>query len=64
MFANKTVAEAIEQLRQAVPKAFITYLYATDAQDKLIGVVVMREMLLADHKQKLADIMLGAPFSF
>ncbi len=64
MNAHTTVAEAIEQLRHAVRKAFITYLYVTDEQDKLIGVVVMREMLLADHKQKLADIMLGDPFSF
>ena len=31
MNANTTVAEAIEQLRQAVPKAFITYLYGADA---------------------------------
>jgi len=64
MNTHTTVAEAIEQLRHAVRKAFITYLYVTDEQDKLIGVVVMREMLLADHKQKLADIMLGDPFSF
>lgn len=64
MNANTTVADATEQLRQAVQKAFITYLYVTDEQDKLIGVVVMREMLLADHNQKLADIMLGDPFSF
>ncbi len=35
-----------------------------NAQDKLIGVVVMGEMLLADHKQKLADDMLDDPFSF
>ena len=64
MSANTTVAEATEHLRQAVRKAFITYLYVTDEQDKLIGVVVMREMLLADHKQKLTDIILGDPFSF
>jgi len=35
-----------------------------NAQDKLIGVVVMVEILLADYKQKLPDNMLGDPFSF
>lgn len=64
MSANTTVPEATEHPRQAVRKAFITYLYVTDEQDKLIGVVVMREMLIADHKQKLTDIIHGDPFSF
>jgi magnesium transporter len=43
-----TIRSAIEGLREAVKTAFISYIHVTDAQDRLIGVVVMREMLLAN----------------
>ena len=57
-----TVGEAIEELRALVKRAFITYLFVTDADERLVGVVVMREMLLADRSQRLGDIMLRDPF--
>ena len=59
-----TVAETVEALREATKSAFITYCYVTDEQGKLDGLVVMREMLLAQPTDKLADIMLKAPFAF
>ena len=34
----------------------------TDEQDKLLGVVVMRDMLLAQREQRLDEIMLPDPF--
>lgn len=59
-----TVAQTIEDLREATRTAFITYCYVTDQADRLIGLVVMRDMLLAKPQDKLADIMLRDPFAF
>jgi magnesium transporter len=57
-----TVAEATEQIRHLASKAIITYGFVTDDQDKLLGVVVMRDMLLAQSNQRLDEIMLANPF--
>jgi len=57
-----TVAEATEQIRRLASKAIITYGFITDEQEKLLGVVVMRDMLLAHSGQRLEEIMLGNPF--
>ena len=57
-----TVAEATEQIRHLARKAIITYAFVTDDQDKLLGVVVMRDMLLAQNGQRLDEIMLANPF--
>jgi magnesium transporter len=57
------VADTVEQLRELVKKAFITYLYIVDAQKKLVGLVAMRELVLANQTQTLGDIMLREPFS-
>jgi len=58
-----TVAQAIEELREHVKTAFITYLYLTDPAGRLVGLVVMREMLLAKPEDTLASIMLADPFA-
>ena len=57
------IRDAIEELREAVKTAFISYIHVADAESKLIGVVVMREMLLADPAQTLGDIMIPNPFA-
>lgn len=57
-----TVREAVDMLRVMVKEAFITYGYVTDAQGVLLGVLVMRDLLLADPAQRLAEIMLRDPF--
>ena len=57
------IRDAIEGLREAVKTAFISYIHVTDSEDRLIGVVVMREMLLSDPGQALADIMIPKPFA-
>jgi len=61
--AATTIDEAIESLREIVKRAFITYLYVTDDDGKLQGLVVMREMLLAERDQALGEIMLSDPFT-
>jgi magnesium transporter len=58
-----TVREAVDMLRVMVKEAFITYGYVTDPQGTLLGVLVMRDLLLADPAQRVADIMIRDPFS-
>ena len=60
---DRTVGEAVEELRELVKGAFITYAFVVDAQGVLVGVVVMRDLLFADRAQRLSDIMLRDPFS-
>src|SRR4051794_6541591 len=62
--AETSVEEATEALRELTRAATVTYCYVTDEAGKLIGVVVMRDMLLAEHETPLGDIMLKDPFSF
>lgn len=57
-----TVARAIEELRQLVKHAFVTYAYVVDPDGRLLGVVVMRELMLATHSATLGQIMLKEPF--
>ena len=57
-----TVAEATEQIRHLARKAIITYGFVTDEQEKLLSVIVMRDLLLAQSSQRLEEIMLGNPF--
>jgi magnesium transporter len=59
---DDTVATAVEQLRTLVKKAFITYGFVVDDDNRLIGVLVMRDMLLADAKTRLDDLMIREPF--
>lgn len=57
-----TVSQTVERLRELVKQAFITYGYVVDAQGRLLGVIVMRELLLARPDQPLSEIMLPDPF--
>lgn len=57
-----TVREAVEQLREIVKGTFITYAFTVDHAGKLVGVVVMRELLFALDDQKLKEIMIENPF--
>ncbi|HET6361246.1 MAG TPA: magnesium transporter [Gemmatimonadota bacterium] len=59
---DSTIGEAVDELRKLVKRAFITYLYVTNHLGKLVGVVVMRELLLGDRSQRLEEIMLRDPF--
>lgn len=58
-----TVSEAVARLRQLVKQAFITYGYVTDQSGRLQGVIIMRDLLLADPTQQLSEIMLRDPFA-
>ena len=58
-----TVQEAIAFLRNHDTPQQITYLYVTDAEDKLIGLTVIRDLILAEPNQTLTDVMLPEPFA-
>jgi magnesium transporter len=61
--ANLTVGEAIERLRSLVKHALVTYAYVADSERRLIGLVVMRDLLFADKQQRLVDVMLRDVFA-
>jgi magnesium transporter len=61
---DMTVAETVEELRELTRSAMITYCYVTEEDGKLVGVVVMRDMLLATPETRLDAIMLTEPYSF
>lgn len=54
---SMTVRETIEALRKLTKKAFITYGYVTDESNKLLGVLVMRDLMLGEPGQTLAQVM-------
>lgn len=57
-----TIFEATELIRQLSRLAIITYGFVIDDDDKLLGVVVMRDMMLGRPNQTLREIMLTDPF--
>jgi len=60
---HMTVHETVERLRELVKQAFITYCYVVDERNRLLGVVVMRELLLAEPGRPVRDLMIERPFS-
>jgi len=60
---DDTVQMAVENLREWVHEALITYVYVVDESNRLQGVLVMRDLLLASPEDRLKDVMLREPFS-
>ena len=60
---DTTVREAVEELRDLVKHAFITYGYVVDGANRLIGVLIMRDLLLAEATQRVRDVMIERPFA-
>jgi magnesium transporter len=58
-----SVGAVIEALRDVVARQLVTYVFAVDEQQRLLGVVTFRDLLYAVHAQKLSDIMLRKPFT-
>ena len=54
---DQTVAEALATLREYQPQGRIIYLYVTDAEGRLQGVVPTRRLLLSSLEKSLADLM-------
>ncbi len=59
---SATIGEVIDELREIVRRRMVTYIFVTEADGRLVGVVAFRELLFATREQKLADVMLTSPF--
>jgi magnesium transporter len=59
---ERTVGETIEELRELVTRALITYVYVVDAQGHLLGIVTMRDLLFSDRARRLEQVMLRGAF--
>ena len=57
-----TVRDTIEEIRSLAKRAFITYGYITDEQGRLLGLLVMRDLMLAAPDARLSEVMLKDPF--
>ncbi len=60
---HATVQDAIEYLRASADARQITYLYITDGDERLTGMIVIRDLLLARPDQPLLEVMLPDPFT-
>jgi len=61
---TQTVGECIAELKEIAKTSFFTYVYVADAEGRLVGVVTMRDLLLARSEQPLAEVMIREPFHF
>lgn len=59
---QQTVQETIEYLRGVVKKSLVTYGWVVEAQGRLIGVVVFRDLLFARPEQAIEEVMVGSPY--
>src|SRR5262245_18891203 len=59
-----TIAQATADLRQLTKRAFITYAFVADENERLLGVVVLRDMLVSENESASLDqIMLKNPYT-
>jgi magnesium transporter len=58
-----TVGQAIDALREIVKQAFITYIYIVDDDERLLGIVTMRDLLFNENERPLRDVMLTDVFA-
>lgn len=60
---DDTVDEVTERLREIVRRYLVTYIYITDGNDRIAGVVTMRDLLFSDGGARMEDLMLRDVFS-
>ena len=58
------VEHVIEMLREVSKHVLITYAYVADEDQKLLGALTMRDLLLSPRDARLDEIMLPQPFAF
>ena len=57
------VGDTIEELRELVTRALITYVYVVNDEDHLLGIVTMRDLLFSPHERTLEQVMLRGAFA-
>jgi magnesium transporter len=60
--ATMTVKDTVEWLRKSEAAHELTYLYVTGPDNRLLGLIVMRDLMLAEPDETLADVMIANPF--
>lgn len=58
-----SVRDTIEALRKLTKRAFITYGYVTDEQNRLLGVLVFRDLMLGSPEAPLSEVMYKSIFA-
>jgi magnesium transporter len=56
------VRDVVEAMREVVKRQLITYVFATEGDGRLVGVVTFRELLYSKPEQALAEVMVRDPF--
>jgi magnesium transporter len=57
-----SVGAVTEALRELTRRRMVVYVFVTESDGRLVGVVAFRELLLAGPDQSLGDVMLRDPF--
>jgi magnesium transporter len=60
---SDTVGEVTRRIRDLVKTVLVTYCFVVDDGGRLVGIVTMRDLLVADDEARLEDVMLRNPFS-
>ena len=62
--STSLVSDVVEDLRPMAEERQVVYAFVVDEQQRLEGVVTMRELLFAQPTDTLADLMVTEPFYF
>jgi magnesium transporter len=60
---TRTVGQTIDELRELVTRALITYVYVVDSGGHLLGIVTMRDLLFSSRSRTLEQVMLRGAFA-
>src|SRR5688572_23337 len=60
---DTTVDDTIDELRELVTRALITYVYVVDDEHRLLGLVTMRDLLFSGRERRLSEVMLRGAFA-
>jgi magnesium transporter len=60
---DQTIAKTVDALREMVKTAFITYNYVVDPDERLLGIVTMRDLLFSERQKTLGEVMLRDVFA-
>lgn len=59
---SQTVEEVTTAVKQLIRKIFVTYCFVTDDEDRLLGIVTMRDLLVSSGSSPVGEVMLREPF--
>jgi magnesium transporter len=59
----RKVGDTVDELRELVTRALITYVYVVDPEERLLGIVTMRDLLFSERSRSLEEVMLRGAFA-